>query len=564
MPARRSLVVFLSSTLAIFLTCLAPGACAASAAKQGKAASESCFVRGRLLGCDGRPMRAAYLKPNEAEKPIRVAKDGSFSLAFGHPGGYLVQAGGVHHCALTVPLLLERPGTLRLDIRLSAVEYVPRIDSVRVVGDFNGWADSRAVLMTREPDGTSVAAVSCTTTEVAYKLLGVARDGTRLCGTDADTCLITDWGEFYTGVRRGPGLVRIVFDPRLLPRSDSPPRFSSGDPGGTAAGIAAAAAGLDGLQERFLSAMHAAGDHPDSAHWDWAQHLKPMKAGIAAERNPLLRSWRMMAYLHPPGVEMDSVIARRVLAEVPPDSPLWSLERYGPEYLLEQITEISREPARARAYEERMVDAHPDTAVRVAALAHLIGRTQNTGDTTGYGRYYARLMREFPGSRKTDQVRKIYAPDRAIQKGKMIPAFSFVDLEDTSRVYRPSDFDGKYLLIDFWATWCGPCKGEMKGLHEAYAKYHDRGLELLSVSFDQDREAVARFRRGKWPMPWLHAYEEGGFDGASAKQFEIAGIPRPILVGPDGRILALEGELRGEHLDRTLAALLPARGEVVR
>ncbi|HVP14549.1 MAG TPA: TlpA disulfide reductase family protein, partial [Terriglobales bacterium] len=232
----------------------------------------------------------------------------------------------------------------------------------------------------------------------------------------------------------------------------------------------------------------------------------------------------------------------------------------GPEYLLQQLAEIARAPARVRDYMERMADAHPDTAVRAAVLGRLVAWTQVSGDTMGYGGYYARLMREFPASPQTDGIRKSYAPDRAIQKGKVVPAFSFVDLEDTSRVYGPAEFAGKYLLIDFWATWCGPCKGEMKGLHDAYAKYHARGLEMLSVSFDQDREAVAKFRRGKWPMPWLNAFATDGFDGASAKQFEIMGIPRPILVAPDGRIVALEFELRGEQLDRTLATLLPGAG----
>ncbi len=115
---------------------------------------------------------------------------------------------------------------------------------------------------------------------------------------------------------------------------------------------------------------------------------------------------------------------------------------------------------------------------------------------------------------------------------------------------------GKFYLMDFWAVWCGPRVGEMPNLHKAYKRFHAANLEFLSLSFDARPRDVKKFRQGKWEMPWLHSFVEGGFRNEIAKKFEVAGIPKPILVSPDGTILATEGALRGKNLEETLAKFI--------
>jgi hypothetical protein len=96
----------------------------------------------------------------------------------------------------------------------------------------------------------------------------------------------------------------------------------------------------------------------------------------------------------------------------------------------------------------------------------------------------------------------------------------------------------------------------MPNLHDAYESFGDAGLEILSISFDRKPEDITSFRYRRWPMPWHHAYAEDGFGGDLAKSFGVKGIPKPILVGPDGIVVSADFLLRGPDLQRTLRKVL--------
>jgi thiol-disulfide isomerase/thioredoxin len=133
-----------------------------------------------------------------------------------------------------------------------------------------------------------------------------------------------------------------------------------------------------------------------------------------------------------------------------------------------------------------------------------------------------------------------------------VPRFAVESLDDPGVLISDESLLGKTCLVDFWATWCPPCVEEIPVLTKAYEKYHERGLEILSLSFDRSPEQIKSFRAKKFPMPWLHGYVERGFGSYIAEAFHVENIPRQVLIGPDGRILALDEELRGEKLEMTL------------
>ena len=138
------------------------------------------------------------------------------------------------------------------------------------------------------------------------------------------------------------------------------------------------------------------------------------------------------------------------------------------------------------------------------------------------------------------------------------PATSFLDAEGGTK--RIADFKGQVTVVNLWATWCGPCVGELPGLHKAHEAYRGRGLEVLSLSLDRSPEAIATFRGSqKLPMPWKHAFLEGGMNHPLCQTLRIRSIPRLFLLGPDGTILATEDSLRGEALSHTLEGILGHR-----
>jgi len=119
--------------------------------------------------------------------------------------------------------------------------------------------------------------------------------------------------------------------------------------------------------------------------------------------------------------------------------------------------------------------------------------------------------------------------------------------------FNPKSLAGKVVLVDFWATWCGPCVAELPNVLEQYEKYHKDGFEVVGISLDQDREALEKFV-DEQKLPWPILFEESkgeGWQHPLATYYGISGIPTVILIGRDGNVITLDarGEKLGEQLD---------------
>ena len=120
-----------------------------------------------------------------------------------------------------------------------------------------------------------------------------------------------------------------------------------------------------------------------------------------------------------------------------------------------------------------------------------------------------------------------------------------------------ADFKGKVLLIDYWATWCGPCLREMPNVVEAWRKHKDDGLAILGVSLDRaNAEEKLRTTMAKYGMDWPQIYEGTGWQTKPARMNGVRSIPATFLLDREGNVIATN--LRGAALERAIAKALAA------
>lgn len=121
-----------------------------------------------------------------------------------------------------------------------------------------------------------------------------------------------------------------------------------------------------------------------------------------------------------------------------------------------------------------------------------------------------------------------------------------------------SSFRGKYVLIDFWASWCGPCRQENPNVVKAYNSFKDKNFTILGVSLDEDKDKWIQAIK-KDNLTWTHISDLKGWQSVAARDYNVNGIPANFLVDPNGIIIA--SNLRGEELSAKLDEVLNANGQ---
>jgi peroxiredoxin len=199
---------------------------------------------------------------------------------------------------------------------------------------------------------------------------------------------------------------------------------------------------------------------------------------------------------------------------------------------------------------KEFVKSHPDSYVGLQEFRGLI--TVPTWDIEEVDSTYNSYSDDLKSTDLGKQIGEFIAARKQTQTGSKAPDFTLNNLDGEPVSLK--SYRGQYVLLDFWASWCVPCRKEHPNYIEAYKEYEDKNFTILSVSIDTKRkkwvEAVE-----KDGLMWTQVSALEGFQGDVAKRYAIQAIPQNFLIGPDGTILSKN--TRGDDLDQKLKEILP-------
>ena len=166
------------------------------------------------------------------------------------------------------------------------------------------------------------------------------------------------------------------------------------------------------------------------------------------------------------------------------------------------------------------------------------------------------LQRDFPDS-KPVKVIKQQAESKKLRDA-LVEGAKFPDFDEKDLAGKPlsiARFKGKVVLLDFWATWCGPCRNELPNVLKTYEKHHADGFEIIGISLDrdQDREKLDGFIKEK-KMTWPQFFDGKYWQNKLATKYGVNSIPATYLLDGEGTIIGKD--LRGEDLEQAVAKAL--------
>ncbi|MEO7802732.1 MAG: TlpA disulfide reductase family protein [Ginsengibacter sp.] len=199
-----------------------------------------------------------------------------------------------------------------------------------------------------------------------------------------------------------------------------------------------------------------------------------------------------------------------------------------------------------------------DTTKSPVIALFALGYTENVNVDT-LTNVVARLTSRFPQHKGVaavvHQFDSLVALQRqsSTQPSNLTMAPDIVMPDTTGKTFSLSSLKGKYVLVDFWASWCGPCRGENPNVVSAFQKFKNKNFTILGVSLDQDKAAWLK-AVNKDKLTWHQISDLKGWESAAVPLYNIEGIPFNVLVDPQGKIIAQN--LRGEDLQQKLATIL--------
>lgn len=203
--------------------------------------------------------------------------------------------------------------------------------------------------------------------------------------------------------------------------------------------------------------------------------------------------------------------------------------------------------AKMEATLDNFISTHPDSYYTATLV---IGNKMAVVDVVKFDPVYQslskRVLASFTGQKITDKYNKA----KQFAVGKEID-FTLPDAKGNE--FKLSSLRGKYVLVDFWASWCVPCRAENPFLLKAYAELKDKNFEIVGVSLDDKRQSWLQAVEAD-KLPWTQVSDVKGFKTEIALRFGISAIPQNVLIDPNGKVIAKD--LRGEDVNKKIAGYI--------
>jgi thiol-disulfide isomerase/thioredoxin len=514
------------------------------------------YLKGRLLGYEGKPMKLAHVHAElfgekSQSMSVEAGENGEFSLPITNSDFIKLEFTGVDHQRYIMSFFnTGNKDDLELDIKLEPNRLLEDLSGLSVIGTFNNFSfNSGLIKMKENPDGNFTAVVPNIADTLYYQVFNSIPGARSVNGTMSAGYVYDGGGDYRSYLVSPDSLIKITFDPdkSFFPYSELTIETKN-------EGLKHY---LDISKKIKLYREQASGIYRKTkdvkSYFEYL--LKKSKGLLAKEEDEAVRLMLSKIYIEScnyTGSEADSVVILEFLDKIGANSTYWESDISTMTNALNLLNDSEFE----EKFVSTVIDKNPSAKVKQSLLYNLIRINYSRDNKEQGDKYYNQLIEKFPDSKYAELAKKEYSPQKNINVGKIVPPFSFENLNKPGSMITNETLLGKYCLIDIWAVWCGPCVSEMPNLHKTYKKFRSKKFNIFSMSIDAKKEDIAKFRKGKWRMPWLHSFSPGVWDSKAVEFFEVTGIPKPMLINPEGKIVEIGVSLRGENLGKTLEKYL--------
>ncbi|TNE43607.1 MAG: TlpA family protein disulfide reductase [Deltaproteobacteria bacterium] len=561
-------------------------------------------IRGKVVGWGGQPLSPSHVELVRVNMPkdrqvVEVGSDGTFQLTTQKQGLFRLFAGGVFHRPRSVLVWLRKPQTITVDVQLEPLQPNSKLKEARLLGDFNTFSYRYPKRLPRQKDGTYRLKMKADNKKsMAFQLFGVTKRFMPIHLPIEGNHVYDKRGLYKTILKAKSGYFAFAYSDGSfvdLGKTSKPTTRFRVTPK-SAVELHRIYLGFRREQQRMYRGFQ---EHRKKKKKGYYQHdWKPFQAKVSqalkqAKTPEKLLAWTLIEsgtplYGNPTPAHQAWMKERRsrilsLLNKVPPTSPLWTLSTY---LTMQTLQSVQGAPLFDR-YIKTMLTKHNNAAFRFYMMQNMLFRMgpqlqgyqqtlknpnlpPNMKKTTEQSLQklkakidrYIRAMISIAQQMKSKRMKlSITTAQWNLRQrfpiGTKLPAFRLPLLDHPNKaVFTEEDLLGKCTLLVFWATWCGPCIQKMPKLHKLRKWSKDKGLQMVSISYDTNVKAVQQFRKRKWKLPWYVSVAKKGYSDPIAHFFEIAALPSMIFVGPQGIVRTRYVNLNRKPMEQLLQRYL--------